>query len=80
MGGKWLEILTKGNVQAGVHRVVSTSHKSRTSAPFFLRPRNYIAVEMQQQLGAKSGNVFDINDGTQSAVDSLYKFLWQQYF
>jgi hypothetical protein len=35
---------------------------------------------MQQQLGAKSGNVFDINDGTQSAVDSLYKFLWQQYF
>jgi isopenicillin N synthase-like dioxygenase len=25
MGGKWLEILTKGNVQAGVHRVVSTN-------------------------------------------------------
>lgn len=85
MAGKWLEILTNGKTQAAVHRVVASNSndhdsKARMSAPFFLRPRNRIATDIQKNFGADSGDVFDIEHvGTRSAVDILNSFLWQRY-
>lgn len=88
MGGKWLEILTGGKVQAAVHRVVATASESdsasnseaRMSAPFFMRPRNRIAIDIQNEYGAKSGDIFDSHKGAQSAGALLNRFLLQKYF
>lgn len=80
MAGKWLEILTDGITPAAVHRVVATNNDARMSAPFFLRPRNRIATDVQKWFGAKSGDTFDNErHGSQSAVDILAHYLWQRY-
>ena len=43
MTGKWMELLTNQAVPACFHRVVSqTSQKTRLSAPFFLRPKEFV--------------------------------------
>ena len=82
MAGKWLEILSKGKVQAAVHRVKAgnDTDKARMSAPFFLRPRNHIALALQREFGSESGDAFDAESGARKAVESLNSFLWHRYF
>jgi len=76
MAGKWLEIFTNGLVESAVHRVVATQSKSRCSVPFFLRPRNQVALAMQDAFGENSGHVLDDRD---TSVGYLYQFLDQFY-
>lgn len=50
LAGKWIELLTKQRVLACVHRVVTqTSQEPRLSAPFFLRPKEFVFESLSGQ-------------------------------
>lgn len=77
MVGKWLEILTNGNVRAAIHRVVTTKRKARMSAPFFLRPRVQIPETIQKRFGKNSGTVLENVGG--DAVGCMHEYLKMLY-
>lgn len=63
MTGAWLEILTNGEIESTIHRVVSDAKaESRKSAPFFMRPREAIFERVDA--------IFDNVDATIMAMDA----------
>jgi hypothetical protein len=60
MTGKWLELISKGEILSCIHRVVSIrGENSRLSAPFFMRPRPQVFsdAEAVQFKNGTSGNI-----------------------
>ena len=51
LAGKWMELLTDGNVKAAVHRVVASKGEPRCSTPFFYRPRQEVPLSIQEHFG-----------------------------
>ena len=75
-------IFTNGKVQAAVHPVVACNdakmnNAARMSSPFVLRSRNRIAMDVQKHFGSESGDIFNTDNGKQSALQSLSCLLWK---
>jgi isopenicillin N synthase-like dioxygenase len=74
--GLWLELLTKGSVEAAVHRVVSdaTCQTQRLSAPLFLRPRESLFRQVDNEFNQVGEEKLD----HQQSVTRIGDYLAQQ--
>ncbi|GKY95971.1 hypothetical protein MPSEU_000557600 [Mayamaea pseudoterrestris] len=77
--GSWLELLTKGETKATVHRVISdpTCREQRMSAPFFMRPRESLFRQVDQEFNRAVVDDCDALDYRQ-AMHKLGDYLAQQ--
>ena len=79
MAGKWLELLTRGNIHAAIHRVVARKGEARLSNPFFYRPMEYVPLSLQAKFGEDSDeNIKGDCDrhNTVSVQETMGKFIF----
>jgi hypothetical protein len=86
--GAWLELLTDGDVESTLHRVVSrrddaaeasTSRQQRLSAPFFMRPKELVFERTDQIFDDPSNDDVAQLDSTE-AVRAMGRFLRESEF